>query len=334
MKQTIELINADVLAGLKPIKSNTIDTIATSPPYYGLRNYQVDGQIGAESTLEEYLDRLLSVTQELQRVLKPTGILFWNHGDSYDSNKCLTMQNERLIMWMIDDQGWILRNRGIWYKPNGMPFGGTDRFTNKYEPVYVLTKEPKYYFDLDIIRVPHKSVPSIKKAGKYAGEYAGFNCDAIQYNRLGKNPGDVWSINTRPTSYAHFATYPPDLIKPLIMAGCPQYICPECGFIRERYLEKETHKSNNRGEYAKHQKSVKKPPNDWQPARITDTKWTSCDCNAGWVPGTVLDPFVGSGTTMKVAKKLGRNAIGIELNPDYCKIIKKNLLFHQQTLGI
>ena len=127
---------------MKKMESDTIDTIITSPPYLGLRDYGVDDQIGLESTLEEYHTRLLEVTAECMRVLKPTGVLFWNHGDSYgglkDSDKCMIMQNERLIIKMIDNQGWILRNRIIWNKSNGMPSSVTDRFSNKYEPIYML----------------------------------------------------------------------------------------------------------------------------------------------------------------------------------------------------
>ena len=340
MQQSIKLINSDATTGLKHIESDTIDTIITSPPYWGLRDYGTEGQIGLEPTLEEYHDNILEVTSECMRILKPSGVMFWNHGDSYSGSggsggdynkgglregqpkvkgrnssvsKCLNMQNSRLIIKMIDYQGWILRNNNIWYKNNGMPSSATDRFTNKHEPVYMLTKDEKYWFDLDSIRIPHETTPCIKKNANQ-GEYAGFLKDAVQYNRLGKNPGDVWNVNTVPTSYAHFATFPPKLIEPLIIAGCPKQICPKCGFIRVRYLDK-------------------KLPGNWKPARIGDTKWTSCDCNAGWIPGTVLDPFCGSGTTMKVSKKLGRSTVGIEISEEYCDIIKNELLFHQHTFG-
>lgn len=362
VQQTIELINADALIGLKPIKSDSIDTITTSPPYYGLRDYQVDGQIGAESTLEEYLDRLLSVTQELQRVLKPTGVMFWNHGDSYNSNKCLTMQNERLMIRLIDDQDWILRNFNIWYKPNGMPSSATDRFTNKYEPVYMLTKEQKYYFDLDAVRIPAKyqEVWSRKGSGKgtpyestgnnprsrwgltkheiatqrTSGSYSDpLHTKPVHPSGM-KNPGDVWTIPTQPHKDAHFAIYPDALIEPVIKAACPAKICPECGWVRERIVKE------IRGDVVKSivvSKDNCNPKSGGSTYRPLIDKytigWTSCDCDAGWIPGTVLDPFAGTGTTMKVAKKLGRNTIGIELSEEYCKIIKRNLLFHQHTLG-
>ena len=175
------ILLGDALQELKKIPSETIDTIITSPPYYGLRDYGVDGQIGLEKTLAEYLDKMLVITAELKRVLKKTGTLWLNHGDSYASigklcgdftrnepdttwgrhdknrgrsrikkgeypEKCLLMQNERLIMRMIDEQGWILRNRLIWWKPNCMPSSVRDRFTVDYEPLYFLVKSKKYWF--------------------------------------------------------------------------------------------------------------------------------------------------------------------------------------------
>jgi len=212
MTQRIELIHADVIDGLKSIEKDSIDTIITSPPYWGLRNYDVDGQIGMESTLEKYHKRLLEVTVECIRVLKPTGIMFWNHGDSYGGSggsggdynkgglregqpkvspnrgiatKCMNMQNERLIIKMIDDQGWILRNRIIWHKTNGMPSSASDRFSNKHEPVYMLTKNTKYHFDLDAVKVPAKyqEVWSRKGSGK-----------GTPYETTGNNPRSRWGL--------------------------------------------------------------------------------------------------------------------------------------------
>jgi len=137
------------------------------------------GQLGLEPTLGLYIQHLLQITAELKRVLKPTGMMFWNHGDCYGGTKgwgsdrlnatdinppvitdnltpkCLALQNERLILKMIDEQGWILRNRIVWHKPNAMPSSVKDRFTNTYEPVYYLCKSQRVWFDLDAVRVPH-----------------------------------------------------------------------------------------------------------------------------------------------------------------------------------
>ena len=377
MTQNIHLINADVITGLKSIDNDSVDTIITSPPYWNLRDYQVDGQIGMEPTLKEYHNRLLDITTQLKRVLKPTGVLFWNHGDSYGGNqgrgpgkgneynqmvpqkdnttKCLTMQNERLIIKMIDDQGWILRNRIIWHKPNGMPSSVTDRFTNKYESVYMLTKNTKYHFDLEAVKIPAKyqEVWSRKGSGKGTPyETTGNNPrsrwgltkdeikSGVKPDGFGmKNPGDVWTIPTQPHKDAHFAIFPDDLVEPMIKAGCPLKVCPKCGFIQERITKRENinpRKINgvvNNNEVYSRDDGIPKTGSRCGDTLYHTTGYTSCDCNADYEPGTVLDPFAGSGTTMKVAKSLGCSAIGIELNPEYCKIIKKNLLFHQNTLG-
>ena len=236
----------------KPIKSNGIyqgnaleiietwpddfiDTIITSPPYWGLRDYGVKGQIGLESTLEEYLDKLLDVTAELQRVLKPTGVMFWNHGDCYGGScswggqsgldpkysdkrkvhppgyhqrtaapKCLTMQNYRLILRMIDEQDWILRNTIIWHKPNAMPSSVKDRFVVSHEPVFMLVKDKKYWFDQDAIRVPYD-----KPLDRWAGEKLKAKGESVwdkgtgqeiyrdrdmRPNKEGRNPRDVWEV--------------------------------------------------------------------------------------------------------------------------------------------
>jgi len=263
------------------------------------------GQLGLEPTLDLYMEHLLMITSELKRVLKKTGILFWNHGDSYggsgagtwknppeknnakevyrlpyESNprrkttksfpppKCMALQNYRLIFRMIDEQGWILRNVIIWHKVNHMPCSAKDRFTNAYEPVFMLVKNKKYWFDLEAVKIPLKcpNAKSKNATNKHKGYgnpiYSGFEWDATQYS--GKNPGDVWTIPTQPFPEAHFAVFPEKLITPMIKAGCP-------------------------------------------PA------------------GIVLDPFMGSGTTAVVAQGLGRNWIGIELNPEYIEMAYRRL---------
>ena len=170
-----KIIHGDVLKELEKIPGESIDCIITSPPYYGLRDYGVTGQIGLEKTLDGYLQKMLAVTKELKRVLKKEGTLWLNHGDSYagggggnygyglsslqggshptnkknrkeylESNgvlaKCMELQNYRLVIRMIDEQGWILRNTIIWHKPNCMPSSVKDRFTVDYEPLFFFSK--------------------------------------------------------------------------------------------------------------------------------------------------------------------------------------------------
>ena len=373
---------------MREMPADSIDTLITSPPYYGLRDYGVDGQIGLEPTLEEYHARLMEVTAECMRVLKPTGVMFWNHGDSYNGSKIgkidkkcsdhvkesqndlvkipiktipiksMTMQNERLIIRMIDDQGWILRNRIIWNKPNGMPSSVRDRFSNKYEPVYMLTKNRRYWFDLDAVRVPHIKTPAEYETGakgmrnRTNKNLAGGSHTPISggmytqfvnpQNPSGKNPGDVWTIPTQPHKEAHFAIFPDALVELLIKAACPAEICPVCGMARERITDKEVEFTSGSGKAGntpkgKYEGSVQAESGTYDirmGPKVTHHTigWTSCDCNAKYIAGTVLDPFCGSGTVLEVCRLLNRNAIGLELNPEYEPLIKKRSMSHTPPL--
>ena len=324
-----------------------------------------------EPTLNQYLDNLLQVTSELRRVLKPTGVMFWNHGDCYGGSgcgkgdyrnnnkrsisnpnlycekpnphknipaKCLAMQNYRLIIRMLDEQGWLLRNTIIWHKPNHMPSSVKDRFTGAYEPIFMLVKNKKYWFDLDAVRVPHKSYEQEmrrkildNKGKEHLRRDLSNRPRNAYYYTLGKNPGDVWTIPTQPMPMAHFATFPVRLIEPMVKAGCPQYICKKCGTIRKRIIE-------TRYKVHKEEPDPKKTTEEGRKANNFGTMrfakataehytvgWTDCGCNAGWSAGIVLDPFMGSGTTAVVSIELGRKWIGIELNPKYCEIAKKRI---------
>jgi len=316
------IYEGDVLEVLKTLESGSVNTIITSPPYWGLRDYQAEGQIGLESSLEEYLDRLLNVAAELKRVLRDDGVMFWNHGDSYGGSngvgykqtieeknraiggregnvsvkktrgikeavpaKSMAMQNYRLAMRMVDEQGWILRNILVWHKINHLPSSVKDRFTNSYEPVFFFVKNQKYWSDLDAVRVPHKNAKEWKYGqglregkntigGRRKTKDESYKVNGMRnptepneagaFHLLGKNPGDVWSLTMEPFPEAHFAVFPTKLIDPMVKFGCP--------------------------------------PN-----------------------GIVLDPFMGSGTTALVAAQHGCNFIGIELNPEYIEIAKQRI---------
>jgi len=330
------------------------------------------GQLGLEPTLDLYLKHILQITAELKRVLKKTGVMFWVHGDSYSAKsthsnkkgitnydnlssdygkrsgrtvrhegrfhdnmpeKCLLLQNYRLAIRMIEEQGWILRNVLIWYKPNHMPSSVRDRLTNTYEPVFMFVKSRKYWFDLDAIRIPHKypSAKSKNATNKHRGYgnpvYSGFEWDASKHP-LGKNPGDMWVLPTEPFPDAHFAVFPTKLAELLVRASCPPEICRYCGFIRERIVVQ--------GEFIKTGgKRKKDTPSVSEREKREGTGyyykeavgWTSCGCKGDdkWRSGIVLDPFLGSGTTMVAARNLGRNCIGIEINSEYIKIAKRRL---------
>jgi len=255
------------------------------------------GQLGLEPTLDMYIEHMLEITAELKRVLKPTGVFFLNHGDNWE-NKNLMMQNFRLAMRMVDEQGWILRNIIIWHKPNHMPESVKDRFTKSYEPVFMFVKNKKYWFDLDAVREPHKTpLEALNKRIEYDVERKGgklqkagiqtgcWSTNPREINPLGRNPGDVWEIPTQPFSAKelgfedvdHFAVFPPKLVERMIKCGCPQWVCKKCGFIRERITKTELMNRNDN--------IVPSTVSSVKVSRAGDSVhytigWTSCECNA------------------------------------------------------
>jgi len=369
---------ANVLEILFKFPNESIDCIITSPPYWGLRDYQVEDQIGLEPSLEEYIEKLFEVMKELKRILKKTGVIFWNHGDCYGGNnsrasfggragfgatrecvdkrpipaKCMALQNYRFILRCVDELKLILRNIIIWYKPNHMPSSVKDRFTNAYEPIFMLAKDKKYWFDLDVVRVPHKtSLEKLpQKFGRLDPNRKGVQnamSGIIKYqafgHNLGKNPGDLWEIPTQPFPESHFATFPERLVEPMLKCACPQWICKKCGFIRERITKVErdflTFEDRYSGKYKENlhsyarrdQRYIDKNGKFKIPKRYT-VDWTDCGCNVGWESGIVLDPFIGSGTVAVVAERLNRRWIGIEINQEYCEMAKKRILKEARQL--
>jgi DNA modification methylase len=334
MSFTDTILQGDVLEQLKTLPADLVDCVVTSPPYWSLRDYGVEGQIGMEQHPQEYINKIVGVFHEIKRVLKPTGTVFLNLGDSYytksgsnfkgsnDSysaqadkvgirkgnelrelycdgkwlqSKQKLMLPERIAIAMQDD-GWILRNSIIWYKPNHMPASVTDRLTGAYESVFFFTKNRQYHFNLDGIRkhISPETMARVQRNYKtspktYNNNFGADNhkkwaekvkhdivvgregnfaySDPLHvkpYNHLGANPGDVWSLTTEPNKIAHFATFPTKLVRRCLNCGCPK-------------------------------------------------------------EGLVLDPFSGSGTTLWVARKMALHYLGIELKPEYIEIAKKRL---------
>jgi site-specific DNA-methyltransferase (adenine-specific) len=254
------IYHGDALAVLKDFPAAFVDCIVTSPPYWKQRNYNVIWQLGLEYNFSEYLDKLLRIFDEVKRVLKPSGTCFVNLGDtSFKNNitspsqtsenslrqhkkqikfdkkftggkrKSFCMLPERFAIGMID-RGWILRNQIIWHKPNQLPSSVKDRFTVDFEKVFFFTKSPKYYFEQQFEPYKKKSLQQKKDrlvghkawdndnifGGRGAGEKA-----IMKFNPAGRNKRCVWSVNTKPSNSGHFATYPEELINPMIKAGCP-----------------------------------------------------------------------------------------------------------------
>ena len=333
------------------------------------------GQLGLEPTPEFYIEHLTEIFNEVKRVLKKEGTLWLNIGDTYGGSggdhkewhkndagfqgglmrgcqpkklmpKCLLMVPERLA-WSLIQNGWILRNKIIWYKPNAMPSSVTDRFSNRWEYIFMFSKSQRYYFDLDAVRESvnypdriYNPDTSQHKTSKLNNRCAGGLHDGrTEYNHpLGKNPGDVFEINTQPFPKAHFAVFPEKLCEKPIKAGCPEKVCKTCGKARERIIEKEIdpswkpkyesrYKDSHGAEEGGNPRSRHKNTAIEQ-ALHTSTKtigYTSCNCNAGFEGGIVLDPFCGAGTALYVAKEMKRRFIGIDIKQEYCDMCEKRL---------
>ena len=320
-----QIIVGDALTTLRSLPGASVDTILTSPAYYLLRDYQVEGQLGMEPSVSEWVDHLVAVCDELARVLRPTGSMWLNLGDSYSRHlrfgappKSLLLGPERLLV-ALAERGWIIRNKVVWAKPNPMPASVVDRLNTTWEPMFLLVRSPRYYFHLDGIREPHRSNrPPVKspsqrvkydgnKRPDWAGPLAGSNSGLLRARAegrsghpLGKNPGDVWTVATASFGGQHYATFPAGLIERPIKATCPERVCSSCG-----------------------------RPWSWVDASLHP----SCCCKAAARPGLVLDPFMGAGTTALVAQKLARDWLGIEINRDYAHLATERII-KAQTKGV
>lgn len=371
----IDIRVGDCRTLLSAMEPQSVHCCVTSPPYFGLRDYGVDGQLGLEATPDEFVEAMVAVFREVRRVLRDDGTLWLNLGDSYAANRGYQVPSTKGgkkhgpgqaaggkgsivpeglkpkdligIPWRValalQADGWYLRQDIIWNKPNPMPESVRDRCTKAHEYIFLLTKSPTYYYDADSIsetvsdtsiarwsqtgidgqagsnRVPGKTNGAMKAVGgmrrpqairavelakehglteehiaairsvgisdagkaKVTTNGAGKNDPRVQsladeakavlggyYREFliseRRNKRSVWTVTTKPFKGAHFATFPPDLIEPCVLAGCP-------------------------------------------------------------VGGTVLDPFGGAGTTGLVAKQHGRNAIMCELNPEYAQMARERI---------
>jgi len=386
---TISFLQGDVFDKLKELDDNSIDCVVTSPPYWGLRDYGVPGQLGLEPTYQEHIKNIVELFRAMKPKLKDSATIWLNYGDSYAATvngtkvkdmkknlqknriknkgktngvyddrgfidkpfstiqgslkpKDLVMIPNRIAIALQDD-GWWIRSEIIWHKPNPMPESTKDRPTQCHEKIWLITKSKKYYYDSDAIKESTKhpkakanwtSKQRIERAKSLDRKPVGNEINGKKYNGQSfKNKRNVWTITTKPCKEAHFATFPKDLIEPCIKAGCPEKVCSKCGKpqIKEIYREKNwqhkksekhTDKTNPKGSKnafgQKYQKWLEE-----NPPQITIKP--SCDCDADFKPGVVLDPFGGSGTTGIVAQQFNRTAILIELNLEYIKIAKKRI---------
>ena len=216
----------DVSESLRDLPAQSVRCVVTSPPYFGLRDYGHEGQIGLEDTPEAFVERLVDVFREVRRVMTDDGTLWLNMGDSYGKGKNLVGIPWRLAFALQDD-GWCLRQDIIWHKPNPMPESVKDRCTKAHEYVFLLSKSPRYYFDADAIKEPATGRAPGNKSHKGRDAYFGggveshrtkgglMNVGAVKT----RNKRDVWTIATRPYKGAHFAVFPEALVEPCVLAG-------------------------------------------------------------------------------------------------------------------
>lgn len=270
----IQIKIGDALQMLKSLQDECIDMVMTSPPYWALRDYDVAGQLGLESTFQEYINKLCDIFDEVKRVLKKQGTCWVNIGDTL-LNKSLCQIPSRFAIEMTN-RGWILRNEIIWHKPNAMPSSANDRFTIDFEKVFFFVKSKKYYFNQSLEESKNRTDleyrNTLRKGKNYNHKEPYKNNFPKKFREDGmRNSRSVWTIPTKSFKGAHFAVFPEELcIKP-IQSGCPEN-------------------------------------------------------------GIVLDPFMGSGTTLKVALELNRKAMGFELNPKYVKIAEERTKNIDNTL--
>ena len=357
----INILQGDCIESLKKLEDQSINTCITSPPYWGLRNYNdEEKQLGMEDTPEEFTENLVKVFKEVKRVLRDDGTVWLNLGDSYSSGGRTTTTNQSLrgdkdygvtrpkpskgikpkdligIPWRVafalQQDGWYLRQDIIWHKPNPMPESVTNRCTKAHEYIFLLSKKPKYYYDHEAIKEDAKypqgpnSPQSIKK-GK--GEFGMDTRGGL--SKIGalakKNKRSVWTVTTKPFKGAHFATFPKDLIEPCVLAGCPEKMCCECGTPYKRQMQK-TGEFQRR--WSKTIATAEGSPDEGQSSMQNIYEdlglQKQCDCQTNETKaGTVLDPFGGSGTTGIVAAQHNRNAVLLELNQEYIDLAKARI---------
>ena len=205
------------------IPDGVVQVCVTSPPHFGLRDYGVDGQIGLESSLDEYVSRIVEVFREVRRTLRDDGILWLNLGDSYGCKQLLGTPWRVALALQAD--GWWLRSDIVWSKPNPMPSSVVDRCTTSHEYIFMLSKSERYFFDANAIAEPaiHAGEIRVNKSGRHKSfsnsPQAGFSRDGGSMVKDTRNKRDVWSIALQPYSDAHFATFPREIPSLCIRAG-------------------------------------------------------------------------------------------------------------------
>lgn len=298
------ILIGDCRERLRDLPDQSVNCVVTSPPYFGLRDYGVEGQIGREPSPDDFIEAMVEVFREVRRVLRDDGTFWLNLGDSYARNggsdrkpaapgspsRRTSNRDQRVpggfkekdrmmiparVALALHADGWYLRDEIVWHKPRTTPAPVKDRTVSAHEMLYLFSKSPRYYFDYLAIEEPAKYAGETRQKSKVfrrltesrlntKNEGQTFDEGRVFTVRDTRRKRSVWSVNPSPYKEAHFATYPPALIEPCVLAGCPE-------------------------------------------------------------GGIVLDPFFGAGTTGLVAQRLGRKWIGCELNPEYAEIAERRI---------
>ncbi len=360
---TWRILEGDARSVLATLPAESAHCVTTSPPYFGLRNYQVDGQIGLESSPEAYVDALVAVFREVKRVLHPSGTLWLNLGDSYNGSggsggdyrngglkdgqprypghdvQGLKPKDMIGIPWMtafaLRADGWYLRQDIIWHKKSCMPESVTDRCTKSHEYIFMLTKSRQYYYDWMAIAEPalltggaaaKSSIYGPKNAQNGGRESSGLG---LEWTNPFRNRRDVWMLGPEPFKGAHYATFPTEIPRLCISAGSSEHgVCSKCGAPWERVIEHkpmQIRKSGRGDAMGEHGRTAASGTMLSQAENVTVGWRPTCDHDAPIVSATVLDPFSGAGTTVMVAQRLGRDGIGIELNPEYAAMSRARI---------
>ena len=336
-----KIYQGDSLDVLKTFEDNSVDCCVTSPPYYALRDYGVDGQIGLEETPEKYIERLTEVFMEVHRVLKPNGTLWLNIGDSYNGNKVgntEVVKNKKVsesndfhkklwsgakpkdligIPWMLAfslrNAGWYLRQDIIWHKPNPMPESVTDRCTKSHEYIFLLSKGQKYYFDYEAIQEEATGYDGRKDTMmKGSKKYDAQIMPNQSVQSMAKNGHERWKFKSKNCQY--------DGQRPNSM-----HLKERQGWSNEVYPVR-----NKRDVWSINVKPNKEAHFATYPPELVS------NCIIAGCPedGIVLDPFMGSGTTGIVANKLNRHYVGIELNPEYVEMAERRIGLEKSQLKL
>jgi len=383
----IRILTGDCRETLKTIPDGTVQTCVTSPPYWGLRDYGHADQIGQEPTPEAFVETMVEVFRQVRRCLHESGTLWLNLGDSYSgagySNHKNTGGAQRsdggkqshllsslsglkpkdlcMIPWRVamalQADGWWLRSVICWHKKSCMPESVTDRPTNSWEPIFLLAKSARYFYDVEAVREkvgePTCHAATFRNGGDYTGGNSFDNSHKKEKDSHGdgdgslggRNQRNVWTLGPEPYSEAHFATFPTEIPRRAILAGTSaRGCCPKCYAPWVRVVEKgppapEPEHRNPTKRLEPGQAGNADAGNmGFRASKLSGQemgRWKAenPDRTTGWQPGcecgeqpiscTVLDPFGGSGTTGQVALELARHAILCELNPEYTKVIER-----------